>query len=65
MVNEQQRRWNDRGPLSGSIRGQRPRRLSPQQIDEIRQALSDGTSAQELAAQYRVTASTIRRYRPT
>jgi len=65
MANEQQRDWNERGPLGQSIRGQRPRRLSPQQIDDIRQALADGTGVQDLAAQYGVSSWTIRRYRPT
>jgi transposase len=63
MANEQQRDWNNRGPLSGSIRGQRPRRLSPRQIDEVRQALADGARATDLAAQYEVSVWTIRRYR--
>lgn len=65
MANEQQRDWNNRGPLSTSPRGQRPRRLSPQQIDEIAQALTDGARATDLAARYGVSVWTIRRYRPT
>lgn len=65
MVSDRQRDWNERGPLSSSIRGQRPRRLSPQQIDEVRRALADGTRATDLAAQYGVSVWTIRRYRPT
>lgn len=64
MANEQQRDWNERGPLSTSTRGQSPRRLSPKQIDDIRQALADGERATELAAQYGVSVWTIRRYRP-
>jgi hypothetical protein len=63
MANEQQRDWNNRGPLASSIRGQRPRRLSPQQIDDVRQALTDGAHATDLAAQYGVSVWTIRRYR--
>jgi transposase len=63
MANEQQRDWNNRGPLGASLRGQRPRRLSPQQIDEVRQALADGARATDLAAQYEVSVWTIRRYR--
>lgn len=50
--------------LRKGIRGQRARRLSPQQIDEVRQALTDGATPQELALKYAVTASAIRRYRP-
>lgn len=65
MATERQRDWNSRGPLNTSTRGQRPRRLSPQQIDEVRQALADGTGATDLAAQYGVSVWTIRRYKPT
>ena len=63
MANQQQRDWNDRGPLSNSIRGQRRRRLNPQQITDIAQALADGTHPTDLAAQYGVSVWTIRRYR--
>jgi DNA invertase Pin-like site-specific DNA recombinase len=41
------------------------RKLTPHQIDEIRQALADGdTTVQELAAKYGVSTHTIRRYQP-
>jgi len=50
--------------LRKGIRGQRRRILTPQQIDDIRQALTDGASPQELALKHGVTADTIRRYRP-
>lgn len=50
--------------LSKPLRGQRRRRLSPQQIEAIRDALTDGSSPQELALTYGVTAATIRRYQP-
>ncbi|WP_199572681.1 hypothetical protein [Streptomyces murinus] len=49
--------------LRKPLRNQRPRQITPQQIDEIRQALANGATPQELAVRYRVTASTIRRYR--
>jgi transposase len=63
MASDRQRAWNERGPLATSIRGQRPRRLSPQQIDQVRQALIDGARPQDLAAEYVVSVWTIRRYR--
>ncbi|TXJ78578.1 Hin recombinase [Streptomyces lavendulae] len=49
--------------LRKPLRNQRPRRITPQQIDEIRQALANGATPQELAVRYGVTARTIRRYR--
>lgn len=64
MATERQRDWNERGPLRASIAGHRPRRLTPKQIDDVRQALEDGTRATDLAAQYGVSVWTIRRYRP-
>lgn len=39
-----------------------PRKLSPQQIDEIKQRHDDGDTVQTLALAYGVTAATIRRY---
>jgi DNA-binding transcriptional regulator YiaG len=65
MANEQQRAWNEKHDLSKNLPGQRRRRLTPQQIDEIRQATADGTPVQDLAARYGVTVWTIRRYRDT
>lgn len=56
--------WKDID-LSKPLRGQRARRLSPQRIDAIRDALAEGATPQELAIAYGVTAGTIRRYRPT
>ena len=49
--------------LRKPLRGQRARRLTPQQISEIRQALADGATPQELAVQYGVTAGRIRQLR--
>jgi DNA-binding CsgD family transcriptional regulator len=63
VANEQQRSWNSQHDLSKSLPGQRARRLTPQQIDEVRQALTDGASPQDLAAQYGVSIWTIRRYK--
>ncbi len=55
--------WKDID-LRKPLRGQRARRLSPQQIDAIRDALAGGATPQELAVEYGVTAAAIRRYRP-
>lgn len=41
-----------------------PRKLTPQQIDEIRQAFTDGATTKELAARYGVSYHTIHRYKP-
>lgn len=49
--------------LRAPLRGQRARRLTPQQIDEIRRALADGDTPQELAIRYGVTAGRIRQLR--
>ena len=65
MASEQQHRWNGKHHLGKSLPGQRARRLSPQQISDIAQALADGAHPQDLAAQYGVSVWTIRRYRPS
>jgi DNA-binding CsgD family transcriptional regulator len=66
MATDRQRAWNGRHHhLGRSLPGQRRRRLTPQQIDEIRQATADGASLQDLAARYGVSVWTIRRYRTT
>ncbi|MFE2073672.1 Hin recombinase [Streptomyces misionensis] len=49
--------------LRKPLRKERSRQITPQQIDEIRKALADGATPQELAVRYGVTARTIRRYR--
>ncbi|MGW0626486.1 helix-turn-helix domain-containing protein [Streptomyces sp. NPDC002758] len=41
-----------------------PRKLTPQQIGEVRQALTDGATVQALALKYGVSVRTIRRYKP-
>jgi DNA invertase Pin-like site-specific DNA recombinase len=59
-----ERTWMDGLDLRKTLAGQRRRRLTPEQIDEVRQALADGTGPQELALKYGVSVHTIRRYKP-
>lgn len=58
-----QREWG-RGQERMKPRERTARKLTPAQIDEIRQRLRDGANAKDLALEYGVTASTIREYRP-
>jgi DNA invertase Pin-like site-specific DNA recombinase len=61
---DSQRAWMDGLDLRKTLAGQRRRRLTPEQIDEVGEALAKGVSPQELALKYGVTAHTIRRYKP-
>jgi DNA invertase Pin-like site-specific DNA recombinase len=54
--------WQDR--MQPRERSLHRRKLSPQQIDDIRRRRGEGESARTLALEYGVTTSLIRRYAP-
>lgn len=64
MASDTARAWNQAQSrmLPGTHGGSRSK-LTPQQREEIRQRLAGGVTDQVLAAEYGVSASTIRHYR--